>query len=125
MDYTDASQVAADLHRLANDIEDLAEDADTLSDENVNTATANSLIDKQEVVQGDLRQMISNLIQLHAESGEIGGPDRKHDLGRNGSVPIPSNAKTDLPSPSVGKPAETGEAPSWAGQPDDAGAGGQ
>lgn len=114
MKDTDTSQVAADMHRLANELQALTERADTLAEEGVDTSTANSLMDEQEQVQRELKQLIANLIQLHDESGSVVGEQGEHQLGYNGSVPIPTNANTDLPTPNVGKPAETGEAPAWA-----------
>lgn len=112
----EASQVAADMHRLANRIQDLAKHSNTLSDENVNTQTATSLRQEQEVVQDDLKQLISDLIQLYTESDRIETERGEHRLAKNSHVPIPDNSETDLPPPRVGKPGRGEQGPPpWAG----------
>jgi len=115
MDDTDASQVAADMHRLSNQIENLTAEADMLAAENVETSTANSLLNTQEAIQQQIQQLISNLIQLQSESGSVQGETEEHDLALNGSVPFPQGTETDLPSPRIGEPSKTEETPSWVG----------
>lgn len=113
----DASQVAADMHRLANQIIELSNNTETLAEQKVNTATADSLREEQSEVQGELRQLIADLIQLHYESGNIESGDEVYDLALNGSVPIPADADTELPVPDVGDPKHEGaDAPSWTSQ---------
>jgi hypothetical protein len=84
----------------------LEEDASMLKENGVNTTSSNTLLSDQEVVQDEIEQLASDLLQLLYYSDCVG--ESNIDLPNNRRGPVSSR---NLPEPRVAK----GKEAPWAG----------